>query len=137
MSKETTASAIKKPYISADIFLNVYNITVKVILTESIQFTFNELVKEDNSIVEFDCRDAKAVYVPSNKQPNKIYLLIDKDSVNTDTIYHETFHIVCRCMEIRDIIFDNENHEAFAYVAGYIGSEIHRFLSRNKIKIEE
>lgn len=132
MSKE-----IKKPYISADIHLNVYDITITVILTESIPYTFNELLKEDNSIVDSDVTGAVALYVPSNKNLKKMWLLIDKESVNIDTLYHETFHLVCNCMNIRDIQFDFDNHEAFAYASGYIGAEIHRFLARNKVKIDE
>lgn len=131
MSKE-----IKKPYISADIYLNVYDITVKVILTESLPYTFNELLKEDDSIVSIDVGDAAAVYVPSNKN-NKMWLLIDKEYVDINTLYHEIFHITSNCMAIRDIQFDPNNHEAFAYTQGYIGGEIHKFLGRNKVNIKE
>ena len=41
-----------------------------------------------------------------------------------NTIPHEVVHAIARMAEIRDILFDETNHEMIAYLVGYVSGKI-------------
>lgn len=65
-----------------------------------------------------------------NTKTGEMLILIsfkDIDCFNADTISHESVHAAWKVLEIVGIKVDHENHEALAYLTGWISNEINKF----------
>lgn len=65
-----------------------------------------------------------------------LYLLFDRRGpITHDTLGHEIFHMTHRILEIVGTNFSTENHEPFAYLAGWMHAWVYRELKKARVKI--
>lgn len=57
-------------------------------------------------------------------------LFFKPDTVNYAVIAHEIFHLTHAIMDYSNVHFQNENHEAFALLNGYLHTWVHCTLNK-------
>lgn len=62
----------------------------------------------------------------SCEHKGKYYVFLEESS-STGTIAHECLHIISYILYGKDIKFELENHEIFAYSVGYLVDKIHDY----------
>lgn len=64
----------------------------------------------------------------------EVYMWFRSTDIDYNTIFHEHTHVLAYFGIHRDIKFDPDNDEPYAYFGGYIGAEIMSIIDKFKIK---
>jgi|ERR1017187_7115037 hypothetical protein len=100
--------------------------------------TYKEIVDfcKKNDIDETIIKDCEKGYqgisfcVEDDKEEFYTYVIVKKHKdkyEEIDTITHEVTHVVFNILEYKDIKFDNNNSEPYAYLTGYLNKEFFKF----------
>lgn len=66
---------------------------------------------------------------------NRYGVFLRFDCVSHGVLAHEIFHLVHRILGNRDLMFDPQNHEAFAYLSQWLTDEIYARLKKHRIEV--
>ena len=105
----------------------MYEVSITIIISHSIRVTTKRILKKHNIKSKLPSGfSGMTVNVGFNK-----YYIILKSSPDYNTILHEIYHVVRMITDDRLI----KEEESIAWVQGYIGEKIFKFLIDKGIKI--
>jgi hypothetical protein len=110
----------------------IYHVSFELVVTDdmiksqAVEPRFTRLGKQK----PYGC-DGLAIYREWN-----FCMMLDKDRINHNLIAHEVFHVTHRMLDYCGVKFRVNNHEAFAYVNGFLSDYVYKQLLAWKIKIK-
>ncbi len=108
--------------------LKVYDTKVHFELVDHCNDRWKEIMRKYKIPFKDDDEQYRGLFFKANYIH---HILIDKKSVNYNTICHEIHHASCMITGERHI----DNEEATAWVCGYLSEVIFGFLNKNKVTI--
>lgn len=125
--KETKKSSKKPQPYKVRVKVPIYERTLLIIVTDSVDAELKEAAGEA------DGWPAEASVLVNNH--GEIVIIIRPDA-NTNTICHETFHVVYEILKTAGVRLSSKSEEAFAYLCGFISEkieiEVNKFNKKNK-----
>lgn len=115
-------------HLQKSIKIKIYDTTVCFIVCEDAQKKVNQLYKKYNTGMKFNEYLEGLMFTVSM---NRYYLVVGEAHLTHNTILHELFHTV------KAIAFDRNisEEESLAWIQGFIGEQIYKFLESKNIKI--
>lgn len=110
----------------AKIKLDIYNCSVYWFLGNLSDF--QEKYKLPSCIFE-DCENVDGLAVYYN---NKHYIYLNDKADIYNVVPHECLHVVCDIFKVKEIEFDNDNHEHASYLLGYIAGKIFNKINNER-----
>ena len=93
-----------------------------------LEIEFDPHMKQNEKIYAVQCGTCAFV---STTPDNKIWMCFSVQSLCHSVVAHEAVHAAWRILALAGVKFDEDNHEAFAYLVGYITNlvwlDIHRY----------
>lgn len=118
--------------------IDVYDCNISFVLTTEGYNTVHSLFKKHDQMDRWETEGVKNNNFSGfafDATLNDYYIIFNKlYPIDHHTITHEIWHLVHYMFEHRGII-ENRDHEAGAWVSGYLAKEIYKFLNTKKIKI--
>ncbi len=117
--------------------IDVYDSTIHVIIckdVESIVIEGNKVIKKFKEEI-VDCNVHALTFSPDLK-PRTYYIWLCPDSLDINTITHETDHLRNYILDFNSINENNDTKEASANLNGYINQMIFRFIFSNGYSIK-
>lgn len=118
-------------FLTKTIKLPIYDCSVKFILSDNIKKEIGKITKKykiPNDTEDGDEYEGLVIF----PKMSSYYLLVDYKHLSYNTLLHETYHLASLVCKQRDI----ENEEASAWICGFVGSDIIKFLLKKDVKIK-
>jgi hypothetical protein len=104
--------------------VDIYDSIVKIIYTNDIIKTRDNLFKKHPHLGVFDANNTEALFECCTDHIGEYWILFPMEpSINT--IVHEVSHACFRILTDHDVSCDIDNDEAFAYLSGYLAERIY------------
>jgi hypothetical protein len=108
-----------------DLIIPIYDCRVTIVVAEE----FEEAVEEAGYRYDVAGLHGACLHYPDN--PSNFVLIFREGSTQPGVIAHEAFHLTCKVMRAVDIEYSPDNHEAFAYLHGFIVDGVTQAIAKS------
>jgi hypothetical protein len=110
-------------------FIPIYEVWVEVVVTHDVAVAqkYPQRVKR---LGEFNTDKACGQVLHNGCE---FCLMVDRKCMSRNLIAHEVFHLTTRILERAGVLIDPDNHEAAAYLCGYLTDLVYLDLRKWKV----
>jgi hypothetical protein len=76
----------------------------------------------------YDVGDAQGVCLHYPDSPSNFVVIFNDESISPGNVAHESYHLTAKIMRHVGITYIHDNHEAFAYLIGFIVDGFHKII---------
>ncbi len=109
--------------------LLTYSCKLTLIITDQVKMQITKIYKKYKLKEDIDYEVEGVLISPIT---NDYFLILDLKYLTHNTIAHEIYHSANRICEDRDV----HDEEAKAWLAGYITSEMYKFLEKKNLQVK-
>lgn len=110
----------------SNVKIPIYEINLTIVVEKD----FNIVNKTFKLGLEENEKDVNAPHAWTVNKEDEIYLLLNPNHLDYNTLCHELTHILLFVADQRNIELDVENDEPLAYLNGYIGEKVFKFADK-------